>query len=182
VPVHPSDRIRGTTILALQHRGQTAMAGDGQVTLGQAVAKHKARKIRRLYQERVLAGFAGGSADAMALLQRFEAKLEEHRGSLPRAAVELAREWRTDRMLRRLDAMLVVADREHLLLISGSGDVIEPDDGILAIGSGGPFALSAARALIAHTELGARDVVLEAMRIAAGVCIYTNSEISVDVL
>jgi ATP-dependent HslUV protease subunit HslV len=177
-----SARFQSTTILAVQHRGQTAMGGDGQVTLGQAVAKHHARKIRRLYQDRVLAGFAGGSADALALLQRFEAKLEEYRGSLTRAAVELAREWRTDRVLRRLDAMLVVADRENLLLISGNGDVIEPDDGILAIGTGGPYALSAARALINHTELGAREVVMEAMKIAASVCVYTNDQVSIDVL
>jgi len=174
--------LKGTTVLAVRHRGHTAMGGDGQVTLGQAIAKHNARKIRRLYQDRVLAGFAGGSADAMALLQRFEAKLEEYRGSLTRAAVELAREWRTDRMLRRLDAMLVVADQENLLLISGNGDVIEPDDGILGIGSGGPYALCAARALINHTELEAREVVLEAMKIAATVCIYTNDQVSVDVL
>jgi ATP-dependent HslUV protease subunit HslV len=174
--------LRATTILAVRHRGHTAIGGDGQVTLGQAVAKHNARKIRRLYQDRVLAGFAGGSADAMALLQRFEAKLEEHRGSLTRAAVELAREWRTDRVLRRLDAMLVVADRDNLLLISGNGDVIEPDDGILAIGSGGPYALSAARALIQHTELEAREVVLQALKIAASVCIYTNDQVLVDVL
>jgi ATP-dependent HslUV protease subunit HslV len=175
-------RLHGTTILAVRHRGAAAIAGDGQVTLGSTVVKHGARKIRRLHEGRVLAGFAGSTADAMALFARFETKLEEHRGDLERAAVELAREWRTDRMLRRLEAFLVVADRELSLLLSGAGDVIAPDDGLVADGSGGPFALSAARALVAHAQLDATELAREAMRIAAGVCIYTNDQIAVESL
>lgn len=159
------------------------MAGDGQVTLGeQTIIKHGARKVRRLYNQQVLAGFAGAVADAFTLFELFEGKLEEFRGNLPRAAVELAKDWRMDKVLRRLEAMLVVADREHLLLLSGTGEVIEPDDQVLAVGSGGPYALAAARALLRHTDLGAREIAEESLRIAASICIYTNTEITVEVL
>jgi ATP-dependent HslUV protease subunit HslV len=171
-----------TTVLAARHRGQVAIAGDGQVTIGNTVVKAGARKIRKLYHDRVLAGFAGAAADAFTLFSRFEARLEEHRGNLPRAAVELAKDWRTDRVLRRLEALLGVADRDHSLIVSGTGDVIEPDDGLIGIGSGGPFALAAARALIAHSDLDAKAIVTESMRVAAGICIYTNDQISVEVL
>ena len=172
----------GTTILAVRHRGGSAMAGDGQVTLGQTVVKHGARKIRRLHNGQVLAGFAGATADAMALFTKFEAKIEEYRGNLERAAVELSKEWRTDRILRRLEAFLVVADRESAFLLSGAGDVISPDDGLIAVGSGGPFALAAARALIRHAEMDAPTLALEAMKIAAGICVYTNDAITVESL
>jgi ATP-dependent HslUV protease subunit HslV len=174
--------LHGTTILAVRHRGGTALAGDGQVTLGQTVVKHGARKIRRLHDGSVVAGFAGSTADAMALFAKFESKIEEYRGNLERAAVELSREWRTDRVLRRLEAFLVVADRDASFLLSGAGDVIAPDDGLLAVGSGGPYALAAARALVRHAELDAGAVALEAMRIAAGLCIYTNDSILVETL
>jgi ATP-dependent HslUV protease subunit HslV len=174
--------VRATTVLAVRHRGQVAIAGDGQVTIGQTVVKSGARKVRKLYHDRVLAGFAGAAADAFTLFSRFEARLDEHRGNLQRAAVELAKDWRTDRVLRRLEALLGVADREHSLIVSGTGDVIEPDDGLIGIGSGGPFALAAARALIAHSDLDAKTIVAEAMRVAAGICIYTNDQISVEVL
>lgn len=176
------NRLTGTTIIAVIKNGHVAMAGDGQVTLGNTVLKRGARKIRRLYQDGVLAGFAGGVADALALFERFERKLEEYGGNLPRAAVELAKEWRTEKVLRRLEAMLVVANKQHLLLISGSGEVIEPDDGIVAVGSGGPYALAAARALMRHTSLDAGTIVREAMTIAAEICIYTNEHIVVDEL
>lgn len=156
------------------------MASDGQVTLGQTVVKHQARKVRRLYHDRVLAGFAGSAADGFALFSRFEAKLEEHRGNLERAAVELARDWRVDRALRRLEAMLLVADPKAIYLLSGSGDLIEPDDGVMGIGSGGAFAMAAARALLRHSPLEARGVVEEAMSIAADICIYTNHRIVVE--
>jgi ATP-dependent HslUV protease subunit HslV len=156
------------------------MAGDGQVTFGATVIKDTARKIRRLYGNRVLAGFAGSAADSFALFARFEAKLEEHRGNLERAAVELARDWRTDRYLRRLEAMLIVLDQKSMFLLSGTGDLIEPDDGLTAIGSGGPYALAAARALVRHSPLDARAIAEEAMRIAAGICIYTNGNIVVE--
>jgi ATP-dependent HslUV protease subunit HslV len=169
-----------TTVLALRHGGRSVMAGDGQVTFGQTVMKKSARKIRRLYHDRILAGFAGSAADSFSLFSRFESKLEQHRGNLERAAVELARDWRTDRILRRLEAMLVVLDPERVFLLSGTGDLIEPDDGIVAIGSGGPFALAAARALARHTELDARTIAEESMRIAAEICIYTNSELTVE--
>jgi len=169
-------------VLALRHDGKSVMASDGQVTLGQTVMKEGARKVRRLYQDRVLAGFAGSAADGFALFQRFESKLEEYRGNLERAAVELARDWRTDRYLRRLEAMLVVLDTERLFLVSGTGDLIEPDDAVVAIGSGGPFALAAARALVRHTSLDARAIVEEAMRIAAGICIYTNDHLTIEEL
>ena len=171
-----------TTVLAVRHRGQVAIAGDGQVTIGNTVVKAGARKVRKLYHDRVLAGFAGAAADAFTLFSRFEARLEEHRGNLPRAAVELAKDWRTDRVLRRLEALLGVADRDHSLIVSGTGDVIEPDDGLIGIGSGGPFALAAARALIAHSDLDAKSIVGEAMRVAAGIFIYTNDQITVEVL
>ena len=158
------------------------MAGDGQVTLGQTVVKHGARKIRRLHNGQVLAGFAGATADAMALFTKFEAKIEEYRGNLERAAVELSKEWRTDRILRRLEAFLVVVDKESAFLLSGAGDVISPDDGLVAVGSGGPFALAAARALMRHTQLDAPTLALEAMKIAAGICVYTNDAITVESL
>jgi ATP-dependent HslUV protease subunit HslV len=174
--------LHGTTILAVRHKGGTALAGDGQVTLGQTVVKHGARKIRRLHGGLVLAGFAGSTADAMALFAKFEAKLEEYRGGLERAAVELARDWRTDRVLRRLEAFLIVADRDASFLLSGAGDVIAPDDGLLAVGSGGPYALAAARALVRHSALDAGALALEAMKIAAGLCLYTNDSIVVETL
>lgn len=158
------------------------MAGDGQVTLGQVVVKASARKVRRLYKERVLAGFAGSTADAFTLFERFEAKLEKHQGHLTRSAVELAKDWRTDRMLRRLEAMLAVADSETTLILSGAGDVLEPEHGIAAIGSGGPYAQAAARALLAHTELPAERIVVEAMAIAADICIYTNRNLVIETL
>lgn len=173
---------KGTTILCVRKGGQVALAGDGQVTLGNTVMKHTARKIRRLHEDRIIAGFAGSTADAFTLFERFEAKLQEYRGNLPRAAVALAKDWRTDRLLLRLEALLVTADQETTLVISGAGDVIEPDDGIAAIGSGGPYALAAARALVQHSGLSAREVAEEAMRIAAGICIYTNDQILVEVL
>jgi ATP-dependent HslUV protease subunit HslV len=174
--------LHGTTILAVRHQGRTALAGDGQVTLGQTVVKHGARKIRRLHGGLVLAGFAGSTADAMALFTKFEAKLEEYRGGLERAAVELSRDWRTDRVLRRLEAFLIVADRDASFLLSGAGDVIAPDDGLLAVGSGGPYALAAARALVRHSALDAGALALEAMKIAAGLCLYTNDSILVETL
>jgi ATP-dependent HslUV protease subunit HslV len=175
-------RTRSTTILAVRHKGVVAVGGDGQVTLGQTVMKSDAHKLRRLYNGRVVVGFAGAAADAFALLERFEGKLKDHQGSVPRAATELAKEWRTDRMLRRLEAMMITADRDHLLLISGTGDVIQPTDGIAAIGSGGAYALAAARALVAHSDLSAADVVRTAMGIAGDLCIYTNRNIEVEVI
>lgn len=174
--------LHGTTILAVRHGGHTAVAGDGQVSFGETIVKRGARKIRRLHGGQVLAGFAGSAADSLALFARFEAKLEEHRGSLERAAVELAREWRTDRMLRRLEAFLLVADRDATFLLSGSGDVIAPDDGLLAVGSGGAYALAAARALVAHSNLEAGELAREALRIAASICVYTNDAILVETL
>src|SRR5947207_4723938 len=173
-------RWRATTILAVRHKGSVAVGGDGQVTLGNVVMKSDARKIRRLHGGRVLAGFAGASADAFALLERFEAKLKDYQGSVPRAATELAKDWRTDRALRRLEAMMLALDREHLLLVSGTGDVIQPTDGVAAIGSGGSYALAAARALITHTELPANEIVRHALEIAADLCIYTNRNIEVE--
>jgi ATP-dependent HslUV protease subunit HslV len=171
-----------TTVLAVRHQGRVVLASDGQVTLGQSVVKHTARKVRRLYHDRVLAGFAGTAADGFALFARFENKLEEHRGNLDRAAVELARDWRTDRALRRLEAMLLVADVRAMYLLSGTGDLIEPDDGVMGIGSGGPFALAAARALIRHSTLGARAIAEQAMAIAAEICIYTNDRLTLEEL
>ncbi len=171
-----------TTILAVRHRDRAVLAGDGQVTFGQTVVKQSARKIRRLYNNQILAGFAGSAADSFALFSRFESKLEQYRGNLGRAAVELAQDWRSDRILRRLEAMLVVLDRQATFLLSGNGDLMEPDDGIVAIGSGGPFALAAARALAENTELDARAIAEKAMTIASGICIYTNSNIVVEEL
>ncbi|WP_353120324.1 ATP-dependent protease subunit HslV [Nitratidesulfovibrio sp.] len=175
--------LKGTTILAVRGAAGVAMAGDGQVTMGQSVVmKHTARKVRRLYRDRVLAGFAGATADAFTLFERFEAKLEEFGGNLTRAAVELAKDWRKDKYLRRLEAMLLVADAETILILTGTGDVIEPDDGIAAIGSGGPYALSAARALARHTTLDAETVVREAMAIAGELCVFTNDHLTVETL
>jgi ATP-dependent HslUV protease, peptidase subunit HslV len=171
-----------TTILGIRHRGKAVLAGDGQVTLGQTVVKQRARKIRRLYNDRILAGFAGSAADSFALFSRFEQKLEQYRGNLERSAVELAKDWRTDRFLRRLEAMLIVLDASSMFLLSGNGDLIEPDDGIVAIGSGGPFALAAAKALAGSTELDARTIAERAMAIASEICIYTNSTITVEEL
>ena len=174
--------IHATTILAVRHHDRTVLAGDGQVTFGQTVVKHRARKIRRLYNDRILAGFAGSAADSFALFARFESKLEQYRGNLERSAVELAKDWRTDRILRRLEAMLVVLDKEATFLLSGTGDLIEPDDGIVAIGSGGPFALAAAKALAANTDLDARAIAERSMRIAGEICIYTNGNLVVEEL
>lgn len=176
------ENFHGTTILSVRHEGKVAIAGDGQVTMGNTVMKKNARKIRRIYNNQVLVGFAGTTADALTLFEKFEAKLEQYRGNLTRSAVELAKDWRTDRVLRRLEALLAVVDRENSLIISGTGDVIEPEDGIIAIGSGGPYALAAARALIKNTGLDARQIVEEAMRITAGICIYTNEEIVIEEL
>jgi ATP-dependent HslUV protease subunit HslV len=173
---------QSTTIICIRHKGKVALAGDGQVTIGDTVVKQGAKKIRKLYNQKMLAGFAGSAADGMALFAKFEAKLEEFRGNLRRASVELAKEWRTDRILRRLEALLIVADQENSYLISGSGDLIEPDDGILAIGSGGPFAMAAARALLQCSQLSAPEIAVEAMKIAAGICIYTNTNIVVEEL
>jgi ATP-dependent HslUV protease subunit HslV len=171
-----------TTILAVRHKDRAVLAGDGQVTLGDVVVKQSARKIRRLYNDKILAGFAGSAADSFALFARFEAKLEQYRGNIERSAVELAKDWRTDRVLRRLEAMLVVMDLKSTFLLSGNGDLIEPDDGIVGIGSGGGYALAAARALSRHTELDARTIAEHAMAIAAGICIYTNSAITIEEL
>ena len=169
--------IRSTTILSIRRDDRVAMAGDGQVTVGQQVMKNQASKIRRLYKDQVLAGFAGAAADALALFEKFEGRLDEYHGNLPRAAVELANDWRTDRVLRRLEALLAVSDRDNTFLISGTGDLIEPDDGIVAIGSGGAYALAAARALRKHTDLGAEAIAREAMLEAAAICVYTSHEI-----
>ncbi|MBI3767496.1 MAG: ATP-dependent protease subunit HslV [Deltaproteobacteria bacterium] len=174
--------MHGTTILAVRHRDRVVLAGDGQVTLGQTVLKHNARKLRRLYQGKVIAGFAGTTADAFTLFEKFEQKLEAMNGSLRRAAVALAKDWRTDRVLRRLEALLLVADAESTLVISGAGDVVEPDDGVIAIGSGGNYALAAAKALVAHADLDARAIAAEAMRIASAICVYTNEQVSFEEL
>ena len=174
--------IQATTILCVRRKGRVAIGSDGQVTLGDTVIKHGARKIRRLYNEKILAGFAGSSADSFALFSRFEAKLEQFHGNLSRAAVELAKDWRTDRSLRHLEAVMIVADPKSTFLISGTGDLIEPDDGIVGIGSGGAFALAAARALEKYTDLSAREIVQEAMQIAGKICIYTNDNISIEEL
>ena len=174
--------MHGTTIVCVRRGGAVALGGDGQVTLGDTVMKGNARKVRRLYRDRVLAGFAGGTADAFTLFERFEGKLEEHSGHLTRAAVELAKDWRTDRMLRRLEALLAVADREQSLMISGNGDVIEPEQGLIAMGSGGPYAQAAARALLADTELDAATICERALAIAGDICIYTNHERTIETL
>ena len=175
-------KIHGTTILAVRKDGKTAVGGDGQVTVDNTVMKHGARKVRRLFQDRVVAGFAGAAGDALALFERFESKLDEAAGNLPRAAYELVKDWRTERSLRQLQALLLVADNAHLLLVSGNGDLIEPDDGMAAIGSCGSHALAAARALAAHTDLSAEDIVREAIGIAADICIHTNRNITVEVV
>ena len=177
-----SSSIHATTIICVRKKGKVAIASDGQVTLGDTVIKHGAKKVRRLYNEKILAGFAGSSADSFALFARFEAKLEQYHGNLSRAAVELAKEWRTDRALRHLEAVMIVADEKNTFLISGTGDLIEPDDGIVGIGSGGAFALAAARALAKYTDLSAREIVTEAMQIAGKICIYTNENISMEEL
>jgi ATP-dependent HslUV protease, peptidase subunit HslV len=174
--------LHATTVLAVRHGGHTVMASDGQVTFGDTVMKQAARKIRKLYNDRILAGFAGSAADSFALFSRFEAKLEQYRGNLERSAVELAKDWRTDRLLRRLEAMLIVADKKTTFLLSGTGDLIEPDDGIVAVGSGGPFAMAAARALARHSSLTARQIAEESMRIAADICIYTNPHLTIEEL
>lgn len=175
-------KIRSTTILGIRHKGAVAMAGDGQVTFGDTIIKTGARKIRKMYDNSIVVGFAGSAADALTLFEKFEAKLEQFHGNLSRSVVELAKEWRTDRYLRRLEAQLAVMDKQHSFLVSGTGDVIEPDDSILALGSGGPYALSAARALINHTKLNARQIVEEAMKIAGSICIYTNTNILIEEL
>ena len=175
-------QLHGTTILSVRRNGHVAIGGDGQVTMGNTVMKSNARKVRRLYKDQVIAGFAGGTADAFTLFERFEGKLEKHQGQLTRAAVELAKDWRTDRLLRRLEAMLAVADTETSLIISGNGDVLEPEDGLMAIGSGGAFAQSAARALLDHSQLDARAIVDQALNIAADICIYTNRNLTIEEL
>jgi ATP-dependent HslUV protease subunit HslV len=174
--------IHATTILAVRHKDQAVLAGDGQVTLGASIVKHGARKIRRLYNESILAGFAGSAADSFALFTRFEQKLEQYRGNLDRAAVELAKDWRTDRALRRLEAMLIILDKHKTFLLSGTGDLIEPDDGIIGIGSGGAFAQAAATALVRHSNLDARAIAEQSMKIASEICVYTNSNITVEQL
>lgn len=169
-----------TTILFVRHKGKVAIAGDGQVTFGNTVMKHKAKKVRKMYNNKIVAGFAGAAADAFALFSKFEDKLEKYNGNLQRAAVELAKDWRMDKMLRRLEAMLAVADKDSSFLLSGTGDVIEPDDGIIGIGSGGPYAAAAAKALAAHSNLDAHEIVSESMKVASDICIYTNSEIIIE--
>jgi ATP-dependent HslUV protease subunit HslV len=181
MPKH-SQRIRSTTVLLVRKDAHVALAGDGQVTLGETVMKASARKVRRLYNDQILAGFAGATGDAFSLLTRFEAKVEQYHGNLERAAIELSKEWRTDKMLRHLEALLVVADRKSSFLLSGNGDVIAPDEGVLAIGSGGSYALAAARALLKHTELSAKEIAIEGLRIAGEICIYSNQNIVVEEL
>ncbi len=176
------EQFKGTTIISVRRNGKVALGGDGQVSLGNTIMKGNARKIRRLYNDKVIAGFAGGTADAFTLFERFESKLEQHNGQLTRAAVELAKDWRTDRMLRRLEALLAVADESASLIISGNGDVIEPEDSLVAIGAGGPFAQAAARALLENTELSAKEIVEKSLNIAANICIYTNANISIEEL
>lgn len=178
----PEKTFRSTTILSVRHKGRVALGGDGQVSFGETKMKLTANKVRRLYHDRVLVGFAGAAADAFALFAKFEAKLEEYNGNIPRAAVELAKDWRTDRILRRLEALLAVADRDHSFIISGNGDVIEPDDGIIGIGSGGPYAMAAARALVKYSDLDVRQIVEESMKIAASLCVYTNEKITIEEL
>src|SRR5215813_12203197 len=177
-----TNRVRSTTVLLVRKDANVALAGDGQVTMGETVMKASARKVRRLYNDKILAGLAGATGDAFSLLTRFEGKLEQYHGNLERAAIELSKEWRTDKILRNLEALLVVADEKTSFLLSGNGDVISPDDGVLAIGSGGSYALAAARALITHTQLSAREIAVEAMRIAGEICIYSNTNIVVEEL
>lgn len=174
--------IRSTTILAMKHNGQIALAGDGQVTFDKTVIKHGARKIRKMYNDKVVGGFAGSAADGITLYEKFEGKLEEFHGNITRAAVELAKDWRSDKILRKLEALMIVADKEHILMLSGNGDVIEPDDDIAAIGSGGPYALASARALKKFSSLSAREIVEESMKIASSICIYTNEDVTVEEL
>jgi ATP-dependent HslUV protease, peptidase subunit HslV len=174
--------MEATTVLCVRHKGKVAIGGDGQVTMGDIVMKHTAKKVRKLFHDKCLSGFAGATADAFTLFERFEKKLEQYNGNITRAAVELAKDWRTDRMLRRLEALLIVADEEHTLVLSGTGDVIEPDDGVAAIGSGGAYAQSAAKALVRHTDLTAREIVAESMRIASEICIYTNDKAVIEEL
>jgi ATP-dependent HslUV protease subunit HslV len=176
------EQYRGTTILSVRRNGKVVIGGDGQVSLGNTIMKGNARKVRRLYHDKVIAGFAGGTADAFTLFERFEAKLEQHQGNLTRAAVELAKDWRTDRILRKLEALLAVADSEASLIITGNGDVIQPEDDLIAIGSGGPFAQSAARALLDNTEMSARDIVEQGLKIAGDICIYTNHNRTIEEL
>ena len=176
------ESLHGTTVLAVRRDGRVVIGGDGQVTLGNTVMKGNARKVRRLYQDKVIAGFAGGTADAFTLFERFEGKLEKHGGNLTRAAVELAKDWRTDRLLRRLEALLIVADPQTTLILSGNGDVVEPENSLAAIGSGGAYAQAAAQALLGHTELDARTIVEQALKIAAGICIYTNENLTLEEL
>lgn len=171
-----------TTILCISKDGKIAIGGDGQVTMGNTVLKHNAKKIRKMYNDKVIGGFAGATADAFTLFEKFEGKLESYRGNITRAAVELAKDWRTDKVLRRLEALLIVADKEHIFIISGTGDVIEPEEGIAAIGSGGPYAQAAAKALYENTQLGAKEILEKAMKIAAGICIYTNDNIFIEEL
>lgn len=173
---------KGTTILCVRHNGKVAIAGDGQVTMGNTVLKHNAKKIRRMYNDKIVAGFSGATADAFTLFERFETKIESYRGNIKRAAVELAKDWRTDKILRRLEALLLIADKEHTFIISGTGDVIEPEDGVAAIGSGGPYAQAAARALFENTNLSAKEIVEKSMKIASDICIYTNENITIEEL
>lgn len=175
-------KMRSTTIIAVRHNGKVAVAGDGQVTLDTTIMKHSARKVRRLFNDQVIVGFAGATADAFTLFDRFDAKLEQFNGNLLRAAVELTKDWRTDRVLRHLEALMIAVNRDYSLIISGNGDVLESDDGVLAIGSGGPFALAAARALMKHSELDARGIAEEALMIASGICVYTNENVTVEEL
>jgi ATP-dependent HslUV protease, peptidase subunit HslV len=177
-----SNIYRATTVLAILGKGTSAMGADGQVTMGETIMKAKAAKIRRIYNDTILTGFAGATADAFTLYERFETKIEQYKGNMPKAAVELAKEWRTDKYLRRLEALLVIADKKHVLMLSGTGDVIEPDDGIVAIGSGGPYALAAARALQVNTKLTVGEIVQKSLEIAASICVYTNSNITVETL
>ena len=176
------EQMRGTTIVSVRRNNQVAIAGDGQVSLGNTILKGNARKVRRLYKDRIIAGFAGGTADAFTLFERFEVKLEKHQGNLTRAAVEMAKDWRTDKVLRRLEALLAVADIHSSLIITGNGDVIEPENGLIAIGSGGPFAQAASQALMDSTELSASQIVTEALRIASGICVYTNAHVTLEEL
>ena len=179
---HKSDIIYGTTIVGVHHNGQVALGGDGQVTLGSAVMKHRSNKIRKVYNDKILTGFAGAAADAFTLFERFEEKLERYSGNLPKVVVELAKDWRTDKYLRRLEALLAIMDKDHIFLVSGTGDVIEPDDGIIAIGSGGNYALAAARGLVQHSDLDTKKIVEESLLIAADICIYTNTNITIETL
>jgi ATP-dependent HslUV protease subunit HslV len=172
----------GTTIIGLKHKGKVAIGCDGQVTAGDAIMKHTARKIRKMYNNKILAGFAGSTADALTLFERFEAKLDEFGGNLPRSVVELAKDWRQDKVLRRLEAMLAILDKDHAYIVSGAGDIVEPDDGIVAIGSGGSYALAACRAMIVHANISAKEIVEESIKIAAAICIYTNKEIFIEEL